>query len=294
MPSRLLSATIDRKPTRGFSALVWRYGLPLLALLILVAVGRLRADGPDPIPLTNPDSLTFVRIRYDSTGGFGESWYRYEGRDWERWETDYPRAELNLIQRLGELTSLAVNPEPLVRRLTDPDLADYPFIFMSDVGWQHLSAAERSALKRYLQCGGFLWVDDFWGNAEWNNFVRNVETLDSNWRLRRIPADHPILTIVYPLSECPQVPARIFYAQSGLPFDPPEVHRYPSGGIEGVRRVNFVGLFDADDRLLAVATHNTDIADGWEREGESLDFFERFSIQAYAITINILVYAATH
>ncbi len=54
------------------------------------------------------------------------------------------------------------------------------------------------------------------------------------------------------------------------------------------------GLFAGDGRLLAVATHNTDIADGWEREGESKEFFDRFSIQSYAISINILVYAMTH
>ena len=45
---------------------------------------------------------------------------------------------------------------------------------------------------------------------------------------------------------------------------------------------------------MAVATHNTDIADGWEREGESREFFDRFSINAYAISINILAYAMTH
>ena len=55
-----------------------------------------------------------------------------------------------------------------------------------------------------------------------------------------------------------------------------------------------MGLFDPDDRLMAVATHNTDIADGWEREGESRDFFDRFSIDAYAFSINVLVYAMTH
>ena len=270
-------------------------GLVFFALLALTA-STTQADSPDgsPSQSPDPDALTLVRVKYDSTGGFGESWYRYEGRDWERWETDFPRAEENLILRLRELTSLAVNPEPIVRRLTDPDLADYPFIFMSDVGWQRLSPAERSSLKRYLESGGFLWVDDFWGRAEWENFVRNIGTLDREWKLKPIPSDHPLLTIVYPLRACPQIPARIFFAQSGLPFDPPQVHRYPSGGIDGVRRVNFVGLFDRNDRLLAVATHNTDIADGWEREGESEAFFNRFSIQSYAITINILVYAMTH
>lgn len=240
------------------------------------------------------DVFTFVRIRYDSSGGFGESWYHYEGRDWQRWETDYPRAEKNLLIRLAELTSLRVDPEPIVLNLSDPRLRDYPFIFMSDVGWQRLSQPEGQCLVAYLEAGGFLWIDDFWGQAEWENLVETTRRLPRDWSWRRVPDDHPIFSVVYQIEKCPQIPARIFFAQSGLGFDPPGVHRYPSGGIAGVRQVHFMGLFDRHNRLMAVATHNTDIADGWEREGESRTFFDRFSIDAYAFSINVLVYAMTH
>ena len=240
------------------------------------------------------DSFTFVRIQYDSTGGYGESWYRHEGRDWQRWETDYPRAETNLIIRLTQLTSLKVNPEPIVLRLTDSQIYDHPFIFMSDVGWQLLSETERKALKLYLATGGFLWIDDFWGDAEWENMQRNTSDLDASWQWKPIADDHPILRIVYRLKSCPQVPARIFYDATGQDYDPPGVHRYPSGGTAGVNTVNFMGLYNTNGRLLAVATHNTDIADGWEREGESKEFFDRFSVKSYALTINILFYAMTH
>lgn len=245
-------------------------------------------------PVRHPDSLTLVRIQYDSVGGMGESWYHYEGRDWQRWETDFPRAELNLLQRLTELTSIRVNPEPIAMRLTDPRLFDYPFVLMSDVGWQILSPLERKALTRYLNAGGFLWVDDFWGDAELDNMLNNVGSLHSEWEWKRIPDNHSILSVVYRLKTCPQIPARIFYAQSGMDFDPPHVHRMPAGGWEGVRTVNFLGLFNQHGRLMAVATHNTDIADGWEREGESKEFFDRFSVKSYAMAINVLFYAMSH
>ncbi len=270
----------------------------LIACLMVVASGErnLVADSDTPVArhAADLDAFTFVRIKYDSTGGFGESWYRHEGRDWERWETDYPRAEKNLILRLTQLTSLRVNPEPMVLRLTDERLFDYPLIFMSDVGWQRWSRREKAALATYLAAGGFLWVDDFWGDAEWQNLMDNIDDLNPRWQWRRIPSDHPIMTIVYQKKECPQIPARIFFTQTGLRYDPPQVHRYPSGGLAGVDSVHFMGLFDASGRLMAVATHNTDIADGWEREAESKEFFDRFSIDSYAITINILVYALTH
>jgi hypothetical protein len=53
---------------------------------------------------------------------------------------------------------------------------------------------------------------------------------------------------------------------------------------------------------LAVATYasaqfrqdNTDIADGWEREGVDPRYFYEFSKHSYAVGINILLYAMTH
>jgi hypothetical protein len=45
---------------------------------------------------------------------------------------------------------------------------------------------------------------------------------------------------------------------------------------------------------MVVMSHNTDIADGWEREGEDQEFFDTFSPRSYAIGVNILLYAMTH
>lgn len=273
-----------------------------------LCLGVLLADFPEPVSNAEgkteresltpsdwaSDAFTFVRVQYESSGGYGESWYRYEGRDWQRWETDYPRGEKNLLFRLNQLTSLRVQADPIVLRLTDSALFDYPFIFMSDVGWQQLSDGEVEALDKYLRRGGFLWIDDFWGEAEWQNLVRNTQRLGPTWSWKPIPDDHEVLHCVYSLKACPQVPARIFFEQTGLSYDPPAVHRFPTGDREGLRQVHFMGLFDSQGRLAAVATHNTDIADGWEREGEDHEFFTRFSIQAYALTINIITYALTH
>lgn len=276
---------------------VLRFAWSVAWLLILGIAVVARGDDlatSGQLSLGDSDAFTFVRIQYDSTGGFGESWYTYEGRDWQRWETDYPQAEENFIERLQELTSLRVNPKPIVLRLTDPRLFDYPFIFMSDVGWQRLSKREGESLVKYLEAGGFLWIDDFWGDAELQNLIRTTNNLPCDWKWLEIPKSHPIFSTVYDLDECPQIPARIFYAQSGLTFDPPSVHRYPAGGLAAMQQVHCLGLFDKNGRLMALATHNTDIADGWEREGESKDFFDRFSIKSYAFSINVITYALTH
>ncbi len=240
-----------------------------------------------------PSTFTFVRAEYDSDGGIDESYYYYEGRIWQRWETDYPEAEENFLFRLQQVTTIACEPKPISMRLTHPELNRHPFIYMSDVGWQNLRSDEQKALRDYLTCGGFLWVDDFWGTPELDNFVYNMRQVfpDLNWR--DIPKEHPIMNIVFPIEECPQIPAKVF-ARMGQSYDPPEAHRGRRRDVSDVNKVNFRGLFDENNRLMAVITHNSDVGDGWEREAEEEWYFEQYSIPAYAMGINIIVYALTH
>ena len=46
--------------------------------------------------------------------------------------------------------------------------------------------------------------------------------------------------------------------------------------------------------LMVLMLHNTDIPDGWEREGEDPEYFFRFSPDTYAIGIDAVLYAMTH
>ena len=59
-------------------------------------------------------------------------------------------------------------------------------------------------------------------------------------------------------------------------------------------RVNFRGIFDEHGRAMVLMTHNTDIADAWEREAEDPRFFYLFSPNGYAVGINILLYSLSH
>ena len=108
------------------------------------------------------DVFTFVRIRYSSN----------YGRRGGGWRTDYPDAALTFSYRLQELTSLKVHPDGVVIELTDPELFDYPFIYIVEPGRLWFSDEEVKALRKYLLNGGFLMVDDFWGEEEWQKFER--------------------------------------------------------------------------------------------------------------------------
>ena len=59
-------------------------------------------------------------------------------------------------------------------------------------------------------------------------------------------------------------------------------------------QVHIRGIADAEGRLMVLATHNTDIADGWEREAVDPQYFRQFSVDSYAVGINVMVYVMTH
>ena len=45
---------------------------------------------------------------------------------------------------------------------------------------------------------------------------------------------------------------------------------------------------------MVLMTHNTDISDAWEREGEDPRYFYLCSPRGYAVGINAIMYAMTH
>jgi len=234
-------------------------------------------------PRFKSDVFTFARVQYDSVGGRG--W----GRGGGQWLTDFPDSDLNFSYRLQQLTSLKVNPAPVTLRLTDDKLFDYPFIYMIEPGRMALAEDEVVALRKYLLNGGFLMVDDFWGDQEYENFRQQIHPV-LNQDPQELPLDHEIFHCVYRLKEKPQVPniqAAIWGREAGVTWED-----RPGSDTS---RASYKGLTDPSGRLVAIVCHNTDLGDGWEREGEDPWYFKEFAEKkAYPIGINIVTYAMTH
>lgn len=225
------------------------------------------------------DVFTFVRIQYDSYGPFG--W-------WDRWDNDYPDGDWNFSLRLQQMTSLHVDPNGRVLRLTHPDLPNYPFVYMAGVQYMELSEAEQVAFRRYLLNGGFVMMDDFWSDQAWANVRNQMRRVFPNRRPVELTIDHPIFHIVYDLKELPQV-VDIKTWSDGHRYE------YNHGGSTGDREPHFWAYFDDNGRMMALMCHNNDLGDGWEREGENEEYFRLFSEKhSYPMGINVLTYAMTH
>jgi len=238
------------------------------------------------------DVFTFVRVEYDD-GAYGGrrrgGWGGNYGWGWARWATDFPDSDLNFSYRLQQLTSLKVNPNPISMRLTDERLFDYPFLYLIEPGMLVFREEEVTALRRYLTNGGFLMVDDFWGDDEWENFHREIKRVFPEPEYDPVELDltHEIFRCVYRIKQKPQVPSIHSWLRSG------ETWEYGHGG--NTREVHYKGISDKKDRLMVIICHNTDLGDGWEREGEDPEYFKEFSeTKSYPMGINIVTYAMTH
>ena len=209
------------------------------------------------------------------------------------WSTDYPDAERNFSIRLSELTKTRVfrhpdgEPEYVTVRLTDESLFECPYLHMEDVGTAAFTEEEVEGLRAYLLKGGFVWTDDYWGTAAWETWVSQIGRVlpPSEYPIQDIPPEHPILHTQFEVHEVPQIPSIQFWRSSG-------------GGTSergsDSPQPDFKGIMDKHGNVIVLMSHNTDISDAWEREGEDPNFFYNFSPEGYAVGINVILYAMTH
>jgi len=228
------------------------------------------------------DVFVFARVQYSS--GYG----RGRGRGGGGWKTDHPDADLNFSYRLQQLTAMKVDPQGKIVRLTDPDLFHYPFLYMAEPGNLQFDDDEVKALRGYLLNGGFLMVDDFWGEREYANFYEQIKRVFREREPVDLPLDHPIFHSVFDLKEKPQLPS-MHHVQRfrGTPYESYER--------DDAAQVNYRAIFDDKGRMMVMICHNTDLGDGWEREGEDEYYFREYAEKkAYPMGINIVFYALTH
>jgi hypothetical protein len=90
-----------------------------------------------------------------------------------------------------------------------------------------------------------------------------------------------------------QVPTLQFWNRRHNPDDPSSPLQIDRG--DGSQEMHVRVMLDDKERIMAIAVHNSDITDGWEREGENDAYFRTFSeTVSYPFGINLFFYLMTH
>lgn len=206
-----------------------------------------------------------------------------EAGGWRRgaWNTDFPEAEHYFLIALSRLTNIDATDVPNPLRLDDPAIRGYPLLYAVEVGRMDLTGAEVEGLRNYLLAGGMLFVDDFWGTAEWANFELQMARVLPEYRPTELPADHPVRRTFYTVDSIVQVP-NIYNAHRGGPT-------WERDGYTPHLR----GIYDERGRLLVLISYNSDLGDAWEHADDPY-YPLPYSNFAFQLGVNAVIYGMSH
>ena len=151
-------------------------------------------------------------------------------------------------------------PRHLIVQLTSDELFQCPVIIMQEVGRLFFTSDDAARLRTYLLKGGFLWVDDFWGSYAWDVWEAEIRKVfpATEYPIVDLPRTHPLYHTMFDLEGVPQIPAVGIWLGSGQTSE---------RGADSAQ-VHARAISDANGRVMVFMTHNTDVSDSWEREGE--------------------------
>ena len=276
--------------TLGAALLVATLGIAAAYAQQIWAGGYGRMPPRFATPQSFQGGFNFCRLMFTS-----------DHREKQGWGTDYPGADINFSIRISELTKITVTmrddtsegPEPdaVVVRITDDALFKCPFLLMEDAGTVRFSPLEVARLQDYLLKGGFLLASDYHGSWAQQQFDDEISRVLPPGRFPIVEltpplrGDHPIWHTMFTVTQLPQMASINTWRRTG-----DVIERWNENGAAPDAR----GIADEQGRLMVLMVHNTDLPDPWEREGEDKDYFYRFSPDAYAVGINILLYSMSH
>jgi len=186
---------------------------------------------------------------------------RYQGGgDWYSNPTSLP----NLINFCNQEIKTAIQQKPQTVTPGSTDIFQFPFVHMTGHGNVFFSDEEAANLRKYLESGGFLHIDDNYGM---NQYLRKeLKKVFPDRELQELPASHPIFSNAY-----------------NFPNGLPKIHEH-----DGLPPQAF-GIFDKD-RLVLLFTFESDLGNGWEDPAVHNDPPE-VRLKALQMGANIIKYA---
>lgn len=201
------------------------------------------------------------------------------------WTQDYPRADRFFCMAVRRLTRVHARSVEQPIDLDDgDDVFHYPFLFAGEMGDWLLTEPQIRTLREYLLRGGFLMLDDFWGEVEWDRFAQTMNRVFPDRQMVEIDAADPIFHSVYSLDQKMQV-----HGRWGLN---PRRNNWMSRRAEGTIAY-WRGIYDDQKRVVVGIAFNSDLGDGWEWADDPT-YPEAMTSFATRLGVNYVVYSMTH
>lgn len=170
-----------------------------------------------------------------ATGAFQIARLKYAGgSDWYNGQTEEP----NLLNFIKDKTNLDVDPEYTFVDIASDEIFSYPFLFMTGHGNVVFSDDEADRLRKYLNAGGFLYVDDDYGLDK--GFRREIKKVFPEKDLVELPFSYGLFHVFY-----------------DFPNGTPKIHEHNG------KPPQAFGIF-INKRLAVLYTYESNPSDGWD------------------------------
>ena len=220
----------------------------------------------------------------DRKGEFAHGRLRFRspmdrGRWYSRWGIDANKGDRLFIGLVRRLTRVDAEPVETIVDVGTDDMFNHPFLFAVSVGDWRLTNDEARRLARYFDRGGFLMVDDFHNEREWQIFMDGMHQIDAGAQAVELADGDAIFHTVFDLKNRVRVPgANVVHGS--------QIER---GGTDPHWRA----ILDSHGRVMVAISFNQDIGDAWEFADDP-NYPERYSYEGIRVGINYLIYAMTH
>jgi len=193
----------------------------------------------------------------------------YESGDWDVDE----RMPANILNSLIEYTTLRVNPTEQVIALADPAMLTMPFCYLAGRRLLQLSHAERENFSRYVNNGGFIFVDDCNHDIDGmfaRSFEQQMTELFGPDAIQIIPNDHQIYSAFFEFDGPPNTSQELNGWGDDL------VHKY-------LKAIEINGR-------IAVLYSNKDLGCEWDYDFRNKRFMR---VDNTRFGVNIVIYSMT-
>jgi hypothetical protein len=199
------------------------------------------------------------------------------------WGTDFPASDCKFMWGVERLTNIRVyDRSPHLVTALDPKLFEYPYLYVVSPHRMYLLADEAAKLREYLLRGGFLHLDDYWGRDQREIVEEEIGKVFPERKLVRLDPSHEVFRTFFDVDTVMQIP---------------NVNRACSGAatweVASETDPMIFGVFDDAERLMILATYNSDLGDAWEWMDLPC-YPAAYSGQAYRMGVNFMIYAMSH
>ena len=226
----------------------------------------------DPPDAWEASEFAFARLRFRSPrdGYF---------RRFLRWGTDANKSDRIFMKAIRRLTRVNSGSIEEIVDIDNDEMFNWPFLYAVGVGDWAISDSQAARLRQYFDRGGFLMVDDFHNEREWETFMAGIRKIYPDREAVEIPNDHPIFRVAYNTTNPYHIPGyQIVRGQE-----------WERGGVGG----HYRAIMDDHDRVLIAICFNMDLGDAWEW-ADAPEYPEKYSSLALRIGVNYLLFTMTH